>query len=74
LVAHLLEQGHTLRATVQSSKKLPKSIRNESNISIIEASILNFSDTEMAEHVAGSEAVASCLGHILSFKGMCGKP
>ncbi len=74
LVAHLIEQGHTVKAVVRSAEKLPESIRNELNLSIIEASILNLSDTEMAEHVAGCDAIASCLGHNLTFKGMYGKP
>lgn len=74
LLAHLLEQGHIVRAVVRSAERLPESIRNESNLSIIEASILNLSDTEMAEHVAGCDAVASCLGHNITFKGIYGKP
>jgi len=74
LVAHLLEQGHTVKAVVRSAEKLPESIRNEQNLSIIEASILSFSDTEMAEQVADCDAIASCLGHNITFKGMYGKP
>ncbi|MGB3149787.1 MAG: NAD(P)-binding oxidoreductase [Maribacter sp.] len=74
VVAHLLKQGHTVRAVVRFSEKLPESIRNEPNLSIIEASILNLTDAEMAEHVAGCDAIASCLGHNLTFKGIYGKP
>ncbi|SNR79846.1 Putative NADH-flavin reductase [Maribacter sedimenticola] len=74
LVAQLLKQGHTVRAVVRSQERLPESIRNEGNLFIIEASILELSDTEMVEHVAGCDAVASCLGHNLTFKGMYGKP
>ena len=74
LVAHLLEQGHTVRAVVRLAERLPESLRNDGNLFIIEASILELSDTEMAEHVAGCDAVASCLGHNLTFKGIYGKP
>jgi NAD(P)-dependent dehydrogenase (short-subunit alcohol dehydrogenase family) len=74
LVSQLLKQGQQVRAIVRSAEKLPESIRNESNLSIIKASILNLSDKEMAEHVAGCEAVASCLGHNLTLKGIYGKP
>ena len=74
LVAHLLKQGHTVRAVVRSAERLPESIRNDGNLFIIEASILEISDMEMVEHVAGCDAVASCLGHNLTFKGMYGKP
>ena len=74
LVAHLLEQGHPVRAVVRSAEKLPESIRNEPRLSIIEASILNLTDVEMVEHVAGCDAIASCLGHNLTFKAIYGKP
>ncbi len=74
LVAQLLEQGQNVKAVVRSAEKLPESLRKESGLSIIEASVLELSDLEMAEHVAGCDAVASCLGHNLTFKGVYGKP
>ncbi len=74
LVSQLLEQGHHVKAIVRSAEKLPESIRNESRLTIIEASILDLTDAEMAEHVAGCDAVASCLGHNLTFRGVYGKP
>jgi hypothetical protein len=41
---------------------------------VIHASILGLSDAEIAGHVSGCDALASCLGHNLSFKGMLGSP
>ena len=74
LVAQLLTQGQNVKAIVRSVQSLPQSIKNEKGLSIIEASILNLSDTEIAEYVAGCDAVASCLGHNLTFKGIYGQP
>jgi nucleoside-diphosphate-sugar epimerase len=74
LVAQLLAQGQNVKAIVRSVQSLPQSIKNERRLSIVEASILNLSDTEIAEHVAGCDAVASCLGHNLTFKGVYGQP
>jgi nucleoside-diphosphate-sugar epimerase len=74
LVAQLLAQGQNVKAIVRSVQSLPQSIKNEKGLSIIEASILNLSDTEIAEYVAGCDAVASCLGHNLTFKGIYGQP
>jgi hypothetical protein len=74
LVAKLLEQDQHVRAIVRSAEKLPESLRKENRLKIIEASILDLSDAEMAEHAAGCDAVASCLGHNLTFKGIYGKP
>lgn len=39
-------------------------------MSIIQASVLDLSEDEMIRHVGGCDAIASCLGHNLSFKGM----
>jgi cation diffusion facilitator CzcD-associated flavoprotein CzcO len=74
LIAQLLKQDQHVRAIVRSAEKLPESLRKENHLKIIEASILDLSDAEMAEHVAGCDAVASCLGHNLTFKGIYGKP
>ena len=74
LVAQLLEQGQNVKAIVRSAEKLPESVRNQSRLSIIEASILELSDAEMALHVSGCDAVASCLGHNMTLKGIYGKP
>ncbi len=74
LVTQLLRQGQNVKAIVRSARNLPESLRNQNHLSIIEASVLALSDSEMAEHVAGCDAVASCLGHNLTFKGIYGKP
>jgi nucleoside-diphosphate-sugar epimerase len=74
LVAQLIAQGQNVKAIVRSVQSLPQSIKNEKRLTIIEASILNLSDTEIAEHVAGCDAVASCLGHNLTWKGIYGQP
>ena len=63
-----------MKAIVRSSDRLPDDVRGHANLSIIQASILELTDQEMAEHVRGCSAVASCLGHNLSFKGMFGRP
>ncbi len=74
LVGQLLSQGHHVKAVVRAAERLPESLRNQSRLSIVEASVLDLSDAELAQHVAGCEAVASCLGHNLTFTGIYGKP
>ncbi len=74
LVKQLLDSGQNVRIIVRDKDNLPESIKSHKNMSIIQASILDLTDTEMAKHVNGCEAVASCLGHNLSFKGIYGKP
>lgn len=74
LVEQLLDRGHHVKAIVRSPEKLPNAIRSHECLSLIRAALLDLSDTEMAEHMQGCAAVASCLGHNLTFKGMYGHP
>ena len=74
LTEELLDRGHFVRAIVRSPGKLPAAVRNHDNLSVIQASVLDLSDAELAQHVRGCEAVASCLGHIVTLKGMYGHP
>jgi len=74
LVKQLLNRGLNVKVIVRSPDKLPEDIRNHGNLSVIHASVLYLSDAEMAQHVNGCDAVASCLGHNISFKGIYGHP
>lgn len=74
LTEELLNRGQHVKVIVRSPDKLPASIRNHDNLSIIHASVLDLSDAELAEHVKGCDAVASCLGHNINFKGIYGQP
>jgi uncharacterized protein YbjT (DUF2867 family) len=62
LVEQLLRQGQNVRAIVRSPEKLSELLRNHDHIAVIHASVLDLSDSEMAQHVKGCDAVASCLG------------
>lgn len=72
LVEQLLGRGHNVKIVVRSPETLPEIVRSHDNLSVIHASVLDLSDTEMAQHVSGCDALASCLGHNVSFKGMYG--
>jgi len=74
LVEQLLNRGESVKIIVRAENNLPETVNNHKNLSIIHASILNLSDAEMAQHVKGCNAIASCLGHNLSFKGIYGHP
>jgi len=74
LTEELLNRGQLVKVIVRSPEKLPAVIRNHDNVSIIHASVLDLSDAELAEHVKGCDAVASCLGHNMTFKGLYGHP
>ncbi|MDZ7721800.1 MAG: NAD(P)-binding oxidoreductase [candidate division KSB1 bacterium] len=74
LVKQLLDRGHCVRAIVRSADKLPDAVRNHPHITLIHAPILDLDDDELIRHTQSCDAVVSCLGHNLSFKGMYGRP
>lgn len=74
LVKHLLDSGQKIKVIVRSPEKLPESWKSDARIRMIYASVLDLTDMEMVEHVKGCQAVASCLGHNLSWKGIYGQP
>jgi len=74
LVADLLNRGERVRAIVRSPEKVPETLRHHRLLSIVHASLLDLTDGEMQEYVRDCTAVASCLGHNLTFKGIYGSP
>ena len=74
LVEQLLKQGRHVKALVRSPGGLPQTLTENPKLTVIQASILDLSDAEIAQHLHGCGAVASCLGHNLSFKGIFGQP
>lgn len=74
LVEQLLNRGQSVKIIIRTVDSLPGTIKNHENVVIIQASVLDLSDTEMTQHVRGCDAIASCLGHNISFKGLYGQP
>lgn len=74
LVEALLSRGRRVKAIVRSPGALLKIPDPGGNLTIIRAGIADITDAELAGHVQGCDAVASCLGHNLTFKGMFGHP
>jgi hypothetical protein len=74
LVKQLLDRGQNVKVIVRSAEKLPDSLKNQEHLTVISASVLDLTDSELALHVNGCDAIASCLGHNLSWKGIYGHP
>lgn len=74
LVAELLATGATVRALVRRAEGLPAALRGDARLDLAEGSILELGDAEVARLVHGCRAVASCLGHTLSVRGVFGPP
>lgn len=74
LVRELLNRGLNVKVIVRSPNKLPEDVRSHSSLSMIHASVLDLSEADMTRYVNGCDAVASCLGHNISLKGIFGPP
>jgi nucleoside-diphosphate-sugar epimerase len=70
----LVARGVSVRAIVRSTRGLPAGITGNPAVSLIEASLLSLSDLELQAHARGCDAVVSCLGHVLSVRGVLGPP
>jgi NAD(P)H-binding len=70
----LLARGVNVRAIVRSAGKLPPDVAGNPNLTVIEASLLSLRDEELQQHLRGCDAVISCLGHVLSPRGIFGPP
>lgn len=74
LVRQLLAQGGDVRIVVRALDRMPEDIRTHPRLFAVEASVLELSDAQMRDLVRGCRAVACCLGHNLTFRGMFGHP
>lgn len=74
LVEQLVTWEQTVKVVVRTPEKLPEWFKGHDRISVIQASVLDLSDADMVQHAKGCDAVASCLGHNISLKGIYGQP
>ncbi|WP_346859528.1 NAD(P)H-binding protein [uncultured Draconibacterium sp.] len=74
LVEQLAIREQKVKVLVRPTSKLPDWWSNNGHITLIRASISETSEAEMIEHLKDCKAVASCLGHNITLKGIFGKP
>ena len=74
LVRDLLDRGEDVRVIVRTPAALPENIREHTRLTVTAASLLDMDAASFAREVEGCTAVASCLGHTLSLRGVLGPP
>jgi len=74
VLQQLLSRGVVVRVIVRSRGKIAADIALNPNLAVVEGDLLSLSEEEMQRHVSGCEAVISCLGHVVSFRGVLGPP
>ncbi|HHP7242445.1 MAG TPA: NAD(P)-dependent oxidoreductase [Cyclobacteriaceae bacterium] len=74
LVQQLLDRNVKVNLIIRSKDRLPESVRNSDITAVTEASLLDLSDEKLENQVRDCDAIASCLGHNLTWKGIFGHP
>ncbi len=67
LVEQLLNRGQKVKVIVRSAGKLPGFIKNHKNLSIIQAGVLDLSDSEMVQHVKECDSSEKKLNLVTMF-------
>lgn len=74
VLVQLLERGVRVRAIVRSARRLPEGIADDPRLTVVEADLLSLGGEDLVAQVRGCDAVISCLGHVISVKGVFGPP
>ena len=74
VLERLLARGVRVRAVVRSAGKLPAGAAHAPGLTTVEADLLSLSREQFAEHLRECDAVVSCLGHVISLRGIFGPP
>ncbi|MGI1669052.1 MAG: SDR family oxidoreductase [Neptuniibacter sp.] len=74
LVELLLKKGVEVIAVVRNNSTLNRLNQAHSGLQILERDINTMAESELAEQIKKCDAVLSCLGHNLTFKGIFGQP
>jgi hypothetical protein len=74
LVDQLLASGQRVKIIVRSTIDIPENWHRNDKVTIINRNVTEISMTEMSVYISDCQAVASCLGHNITLKGVFGKP
>jgi len=74
VLQQLLGRGVRVRAVVRSAERLPASVADDPQLTVVETDLLSLSDEQVRQQVAGCDVVISCLGHVISAQGVFGAP
>ncbi len=74
LTGLLLDRGCRVKVLVRSASRLPDHLRRHEGLTSVEGSVLDMSEEQRSELVAGCSSIASCLGHSINVRGIWGPP
>jgi nucleoside-diphosphate-sugar epimerase len=74
VVSQLINRGISARIVIRENAKLPEDILNNNLLDIVTGNITEFDSVKNSGLIEGCDAIISCLGHNITFKGLFGKP
>ncbi len=74
LLEGLLDRGWDVTALVRSADRLPEALRANARLHAVEGAILDLDAPALRALVRNHDAMACCLGHNPTFRGMFGPP
>jgi len=74
VLQQLLERSVPVHAIVRSAERLPAGVAGHPLLTVTEGEVTALPAEELQRHVAGRDAVISCLGHNVSLRGVFGPP
>jgi len=74
VVSQLINRGISARIVIRENAKLPEGILNNKLLDIVTGNITEFDSVKNSGLIEGCDAIISCLGHNITFKGLFGKP
>ena len=74
LVEQLLQKGLPVKAIVRNTASIEDLTSTYDQLDVMTGSLLDIPNEELNDYVRDCNAIASCLGHNLTFKGIYGKP
>jgi len=74
VLEQLLGRGVGVRVIVRSARRLPAGAAKDPRLTVVEGELLSLSDEVLLAQLRGCDAVISCLGHVISLKGVFGPP
>lgn len=74
VLQQLLGRGISVRVIVRSPQKLPAGTTGEPRLTVVEGNPLSLTNEHLMRQLRGCNAVISCLGHVLSTRGIFGPP
>jgi putative NADH-flavin reductase len=73
-VQQLINRNIKAKIVIRDIEKIPEDLRNNNRIECVVGNLTEFDREKNLELVNDCDAVISCLGHNISFKGIFGKP